>query len=107
MQSRQMIVVQTTVGSEEDAHRLTMEVMAKQLAACCQQLSISSTYWWEGKINTINEILLTFKTVEAAWEPLEEVLRDAHPYDTPEIVALPVNNVSETYAAWVNDNTLI
>lgn len=102
-----MIVVQTTVGNREDAQRLITEVMAKQLAACCQQLSISSTYWWEGQVHTLDEIQLSFKTVAEAWEPLETLLQAAHPYDTPEIIALPVNAASESYRVWVEENSLI
>ncbi|MGV6801058.1 MAG: divalent-cation tolerance protein CutA [bacterium] len=107
MNSAKMIVVQTTVGSKEDADRLVTEVMAKHLAACCQQLSITSTYWWEGQLQTMAEILLSFKTVDDAWDKLEQTLTQAHPYDCPEIISLPVRIATDSYADWVAENTLI
>src|SRR5262245_12051559 len=85
------VVVLTTVESMDDGERLARSLVERELAACVQLLPpMTSIYRWEGKIERASEILLLIKTARAAYPALETVIKQEHPYQTPEIIALPV-----------------
>ncbi len=58
-------------------------------------------YWWEGSIHADEEVLLQMKTTTAAIEPLFALVQQAHPYDVPELLAVPVSDGSASYLDWV------
>jgi periplasmic divalent cation tolerance protein len=98
------IQVVTTAGTREDADRIARAVVEQRLAACAQVIGpISSTYWWEGQIEMAEEWLCLIKSTEQAYPALEEAIRSVHPYEVPEIMAVPVVAGSETYLAWLED----
>lgn len=97
------IVVMLTAGSGEEAARLAEMLVGARLAACVQILpEMESVYWWEEKIERSPEILLLAKTTRERFPQLEEAVRALHSYDTPEILALPVEAISGPYLAWLN-----
>jgi periplasmic divalent cation tolerance protein len=96
------VQVVTTVGTREDADRIARAVVEQRLAACAQVTGpITSTYWWEGAIETGEEWLCVIKSTEAAYPALEEAIRAIHPYEVPEIMAVPVVAGSAAYLAWL------
>ena len=68
--------------------------------------AVESIYRWEGKVETAAEVLAVFKTTAGAWPRFEARLRELHPYDVPEIVALKPDQVSEGYARWVGESVV-
>lgn len=96
------LVVLTTVEKQEDGERLARLLVERELAACAQVLPpMISVYRWQGNIERASEILLLIKTTRGAYPRLESAIKENHPYQTPEIVALPVVAGSDDYLRWV------
>ncbi len=82
----------TTVDDRPTADSLALSAVTARLAACAQVGGpITSTYWWEGEIETSSEWVVQLKTTTDRLDELIEHLRVAHPYDVPEVVAVPVS----------------
>ena len=97
--------VLTTVGSEEDAERISIALVERRLAACVQTVGpIASRYRWQGKVETAREWQCLAKTEAARYPEVEAAIRELHPYDEPEIVATPIVAGSAAYLAWVSEN---
>lgn len=80
--------------------------MEARLAACAQiSAPVTSVYRWRNAIETTEEWQVLFKTVAGRYDELEEHLRAAHDYETPEIIATPVVRGSDRYLAWVTAET--
>lgn len=96
------LVVLTTTETEADAQRLARLLVESELAACVQVLPrMTSIYRWQGKIERSGETLLLIKTTRAAYARLETAIIQNHPYETPEIIALPVEAGSAKYLNWL------
>ncbi len=93
----------TTVDDEAKARELAGALVEARLAACAQVLGpMHSTYWWQGQVERAQEWLILFKSRADLYPELEARLRELHPYDTPEILAVPVAAGLEAYLAWLN-----
>ncbi|CAI6005713.1 unnamed protein product [Closterium sp. NIES-65] len=99
------VVVYITVPNKETGQKLAASLVGAKLAACVNRVpGVESTYWWEGKIETDNEELLIVKTRRALLPSIQEHLKGNHPYDVPELIALPIVGGSEAYLKWLHDN---
>jgi len=97
------IQVFTTTESKEDAEKISREVLGKRLAACTQIIGpIKSIYWWKEKIEEAEEWLCIMKSLNDLYEQLEKVIKEIHPYEVPEILALPVVAGNQGYLEWLN-----
>ena len=84
------------------ADRLSQVLVEERLAACVSQVSgVSSVYWWEGKVCRDEEVLLLIKTTGQRLANLTARIEALHPYEVPEIVAVPLDGGSERYLAWL------
>jgi len=102
MSMTDLLVVYITVGSEEEGNRLARVIVEEKLAACVNRIGgVQSTYAWEGKIQTDEEQLLIVKTSAAAFDQLEQRVRDLHSYDVPEIIAVPLVRGHQAYLKWI------
>ncbi len=100
-----LLVLETTVGSEADARVLADAVVAERLAACTQILGpLESVYWWAGAVTTASEWLLRCKTTRGRSDALVARLRELHPYEVPEIVLLEPAGVDAAYGTWVRNS---
>jgi periplasmic divalent cation tolerance protein len=100
--NREPVVVLMTAGSRDEAVRLAEMLVGSRLAACVQILpEMESVYWWQGSIRRDPEHLLLAKTTRDNFEMLEQEVRALHSYETPEIIALPVNASSAPYLEWL------
>ena len=100
------IVVLCTVPDRETGRAIAARLLKNRLAACVNLLgALESIYRWEGKIQEDPEYCLVIKTREALFSPLEEAIRSAHPYDVPEIIALPILRGSSSYLDWIAAET--
>jgi periplasmic divalent cation tolerance protein len=97
------IQVMTTTANMTDAQRIAQVVVEQRLAGCVQIIGpIRSIYWWEAEIRHSEEYLCLIKTRADVYEELSELIKSAHPYDVPEILAVPVSHASENYLSWLN-----
>jgi periplasmic divalent cation tolerance protein len=100
------IVVQTTVPDEDKGRELARLVVEARLAACAKvSASCLSIYRWEGKVIEDREWVLTIVTRQALYPELEEKIKAYHPYEVPEIIALPVLEGSAAYLEWIKAQT--
>lgn len=96
------IQIQTTLSNKEDAVRLAKEVVNLRLAACVQIQTCTSLYRWQGNVEQDEEYLLAMKSRKDLYPELEQCILNLHPYDEPEIIALPIITGSPTYIQWMN-----
>jgi len=98
------IQVLTTTAERADADKIAALVVQKRLAACAQVIGpITSTYWWQGKMESAQEWLCLIKSRSDCYQELERVIRQAHPYQVPEILAVPVAAGFAGYLQWVDE----
>ncbi|MGH9767016.1 MAG: divalent-cation tolerance protein CutA [Blastocatellia bacterium] len=96
------LVVLTTVENQEDGARLARLLVELELAACVQALPpMVSIYRWQGNVEQAGEVLLLIKTTRDAYPRLEAAIKQNHPYQTAEIIALPVEAGSGEYLSWL------
>jgi periplasmic divalent cation tolerance protein len=95
-------VVLTTLGSHEDAVTLAGKLVEEQLVACANVLpGATSVYTWQGETCTDPEVVVLMKTRTDLIEALEQRLRQIHPYEVPEFIALEVTHGLPDYLAWI------
>ena len=100
------ILVLTTLPERAAAEALARELLAARLAACIQLGStVQSLYHWRGEIETADEIPIAIKTRVGLYARVEAVIRKRHPYELPEIVAVPFCNALPAYLDWIAAET--
>ena len=100
------LLVLTNLPDANSAATLSATLVELGLAACVTQLApCTSTYRWQGKIETAAEVPLLIKTSSAGYAALEQAIRLAHPYQLPEIIALPIVRGLPAYLAWLGLET--
>ncbi|MEZ6005236.1 MAG: divalent-cation tolerance protein CutA [Planctomycetota bacterium] len=98
-------VVLCTAPDPDTADRLARDLVELRLAACVQVLpGMRSHYRWAGELQCESEVLLLIKSDARTWPALEARLQDQHPYEVPEILALPAQAWSAAYGAWLADS---
>ena len=101
-----MLLVLTTFPDLESARAVAGRLLDERLAACVSLMSaVESHYEWEGERQCATEVPVLIKTSEEAYGRMEDRLREWHPYEVPEIVAVASARVLERYAAWVREMT--
>ena len=102
----QTLVVYCSCPDQAIAERIAEAVVNERLAACVNLISgLTSIYRWEGQLQRDAELLLIIKTRSAVYPQLEARLRQLHPYQLPEIIALPIHTGSADYLNWIAANT--
>jgi periplasmic divalent cation tolerance protein len=95
------VVVLTTVGSGFDARTLAEQLVEERLAACVNIFPhVYSVYRWQGRVEQDEEQFLLIKTAADRLDALQEKLLRVHPYETPEFVVLPIEELRGPYAQW-------
>lgn len=99
------LVVLMTAPDIDQARRIARALVEERLAACCNILGgVESIYRWEGAVETAAEVLAIIKTSNAKFPDLERRIRELHPYDVPEILAMPVIAGSDNYLRWIAES---
>jgi periplasmic divalent cation tolerance protein len=100
------VVVLVTVPDEQVASRIAQALVREKLAACVNVLpGVRSVYAWKGEICNEGELLCLVKTRREIYPWVRERVLALHPYEVPEIIALPLIEGSDTYLAWLRDST--
>lgn len=96
------IVVLTTTATFEQAEKIAQVLIASELAACVQILPpMTSVYRWQEQVEQTTEHLLLIKTLHTSYAQVEAAIQANHPYQTPEIIALPIAAGATDYLAWL------
>ena len=96
----------TTVSGKSDAEKIARALIAKDLAACVQIGGpIKSIYRWKGRIETAKEWVCIIKTRKSFYKKVEKAIKENHPYEVPEIIAVSIVEGSKTYLKWLFDET--
>jgi len=100
------IIVLCTCPDTETADRLARHAVEQRLAACANLLpGLRSIYRWQGRVESAQEVLLVFKTTAERYAALEADIREKHPYELPEVVAVPIENGLAAYLDWIAECT--
>lgn len=100
------LVVITNLPDRAGAEKLATLLVEQRLAACVNLLApCASVYRWQGKIEQTQEHPLLIKTTEDRYAALEASIRANHPYELPEIIAVPVTQGLPAYLQWVESET--
>lgn len=101
-----ILLVITNLPDALAAGQLAQRLVEERVAACVNQLApCISTYRWQGDIESATEVPLLIKTTQAAYPRLELLIRALHPYELPEIIAIPVATGLPAYLDWVCQET--
>ena len=99
-------VVLTTLSSREDAQSLVRRLVTDRLVACGTIVENAiSIYEWQGKLEETPEVVVLLKTRQEHWEQLRSVVHKLHPYEVPELLALPVDGGLPAYLVWLAEQT--
>lgn len=102
---RQVVILVTIEG--EGAARKMAGVLLEQRKVACVNIvpQVDSHFWWEGSADTAREALLIIKTRASLVDDVVSLVRANHPYDVPEVIALPVVGGNPDYLAWIDSET--
>jgi periplasmic divalent cation tolerance protein len=101
-----VLMVMTNTPDIDVARKIAAELLEKSLAACVNIVrGCESHYRWRGKLETSSEVQVLVKTTLSRYTEIEAVIRGLHPYEVPEIIAVPVYRGSHDYLAWVAEET--
>jgi periplasmic divalent cation tolerance protein len=102
----QTLLVLTNLPDADSAQALATTLVSERLAACVNVLApCRSVYRWQGAIESAQEVPLLIKTTAARYAELEAAIRAAHPYELPEIIAVPISHGLPGYLDWVATET--
>lgn len=105
MQDNQLVIF-CTCPDQASGERIGAILVEERLAACVNLIpALTSIYVWNGALKREPECLLLIKTNADRFDALRQRLRDLHPYDLPEIIALPVRQGDPDYLAWLTEST--
>jgi periplasmic divalent cation tolerance protein len=97
-------VIMTTVANGEDARALTTDLLERRLAACVQEISITSRYRWQGSLVEEPERMLFLKTTADREPGAVARIEEIHPYEVPEVLVVEAGSTGP-YLAWLNAET--
>jgi periplasmic divalent cation tolerance protein len=98
-----VLLVMTNLPDVASADKLALQIIEARAAACVNRLAhCTSVYRWQGQVETATEIPVLITTTRSAYARLEKLIRAAHPYELPEIIAFPVTEALPEYLHWVS-----
>jgi len=96
------LVVLTTLSNEAEARSLVTALVDARLVACGTMITgARSIYRWEGDVTEESEVVVLLKTDATKWVALEAAIRERHPYEVPELLAVPVRYGLDAYLSWL------
>ena|SRR3989338_2401484 len=97
-----MTLVYITCKDNKEAEKIARHLLKKRLIACANLHPIRSFYWWKGKINDSNEVVIMAKTLEKNYGRIKEEVKKMHSYDVPCILKIDAE-ANESYDKWVKE----
>lgn len=100
------LLVLTNLPDDDSARAVARHLVSARLAACINILApCRSVYRWEGRIEEAEEVPMLIKTNDECYAALETAIREKHPYELPEIIAVPIDRGLPAYLAWLTTET--
>jgi periplasmic divalent cation tolerance protein len=88
---------------EKDAEALATMLVSERVCACVNIIKgVRSLFWWKGKINTADEVILIIKTKDSLYAKLKTMIKNNHPYSVPEIISFKIDQINQEYMEWLN-----
>lgn len=98
-------IVLNTCPDQASAERLAHELINQGIAACVNIIpEVRSFYRWQGKVESSQEILLLIKSDKTHYNSIQKLILEQHPYELPEIIAVPIDHGLGDYFNWINSN---
>ena len=105
-QSTPHLLILCTCPDQTTAQNIANQLVDRALAACVNTLpGLTSVYQWQGKRETVQEHLLLIKTTDEAYQALEQAIIELHPYELPEVIAVPIVQGLNGYLQWIEQQT--
>jgi periplasmic divalent cation tolerance protein len=102
----EFVVALTTLGNLEQARALVRRLVDERLIACGTIVpGATSVYRWRGQVKEEEEVVVLLKTARSRWGALEAAVKAQHPYEVPELLALPVTAGLDRYLEWIDSET--
>ncbi len=98
-----MIILYLTCANSSEAKKISNALLEAKLVACVRQSTVASTYWWEGKINHDDEVLLMMETLEAKFDEVNRIIEKLHSYKEYVLTAVPVTKTTPGVKQWLRD----
>ena len=96
------LIALCTCPDTTSAERLAIELVEQGLAACVNVLpGVRSVYRWQGQVEQADEVQLIIKTCDTSWSKLEQFIQQEHPYEVPELIAVPISAGLPAYLTWL------
>lgn len=96
------ILVQFSVSSQEEASLIANALLMAKTIACAQiSAPVTSIYHWENKLEQTQEWVVSAKSFSIYWQQIEATILEHHSYSVPEILALPIRDISHYYYVWM------
>lgn len=100
------VVILVTAPTREEAQRIAQLLLERRKAACVNIVPmVDSVFWWQGRLDSGQEVLLIVKTRAALVSQVVQLVRQVHSYTTPEVIALPIISGNEEYLTWIQAET--
>ena len=101
------LIVLSTASSSEEARKIASALVERKHAACVNIVpSVESIYWWEGKVDKAQELLLVIKTTSGALDRVQATIQELHSYSVPECIAIEIKHGSEGYLSWIGESVV-
>jgi len=102
MEESNYIVLLITTGTDKEAQHIAKLLLKQKKAACVNITGVNSLFWWEGNIDSSQERLLIVKTKASLLPEIIDLVKGAHSYTVPEIIALPIVGGNQEYLEWID-----
>ncbi len=99
------IIIYITFPNKKEASVIVEQLLNHKYIACANVVDhIESHYWWKGAIDETDEVMAIIKTTHDRFGKVSELVKELHPYDVPEIIAVPIIDGSSEYLQWITDS---
>jgi periplasmic divalent cation tolerance protein len=106
VKKKPFIVIFITCSGDNEAKKIADTLLTRKNAACVNILPrVRSLFWWQGKIDSADEVLLIAKTESRLLDDVVKLVKKLHSYDVPEIIAMPIAGGNSDYLKWIDKTT--
>ena len=100
----QYVVIFITTPNKKEANKISSILLDKRVASCTNVITgVDSSFWWQGKKEKAKECLLIAKTSKLKLKKLIKLVKTNHPYDVPEVIAIPIIGGYKPYLDWIKE----